>query len=74
MPDNIRQYTTIGGERWDSIATARYGDPFKMGDLIAANPDIPFYDVFPQGVIVNVPIIEKVEVKTSLEQSVPWKQ
>ena len=74
MADNIRQYTTIGGERWDSIATARYGDPAKMGDLIAANVDIPFYDVFPGGVVVNVPIIERVTVMTSLEQAPPWKR
>lgn len=74
MASNVRQYTTIGGERWDSIATDRYGDFSKMGDLMAANPGIPIYDIFPAGVVIDVPIIEKIEVKTSLEQSPPWKQ
>ncbi len=73
MSDKI-QITTQGGERWDNIANTAYGDPGKMGDLIAANPSIPFYDILPAGLVIDIPIIAKAEVQTDIEKLPPWKR
>lgn len=74
MSELIRQETTLGGERWDTIALKCYGDATMVGRLIKANPEVPIYDVFPGGVVLNIPIIPKAEVKTDLEKLPPWKQ
>lgn len=52
----VYSYTTKGGERWDNIAHIAWGDAFVFGDVLAANRNLPRYDVFPQGIKVNIPI------------------
>ncbi len=74
MATNVLQKTTIGGERWCDIAQEYYGDSKKMNDIIKANPGVPLYDVFPGGVVLGIPIINKAEVKTDAELLPPWKQ
>lgn len=82
MIDNLQE-TTKGGERWDQIAAKNYGaltvvvegvEKSAIGLLIEANPDVPIYDTFPAGVVLNIPIIEKTEVKIEAELLPPWKR
>lgn len=72
--ENIIQHTTTDGQRWDQISTEYYGTAEKMNLIISANPDVPVYDVFPGGVVLDIPIIEKSEVETDLEKLPPWKK
>jgi len=65
------EYITTGGERWDTIANAAYGDPMATARIIQANPHLPMYDVFPDGVRLNIPIIEPATAVTDLP---PWKR
>lgn len=83
MADNIIQHTTIDGQRWDQIAIEYYGsltlningvEKSSIGALIDANPDVPVYDVFPGGVVLDIPIIDSVEVVTDAERLPPWKR
>lgn len=80
---NIIQHTTRDGQRWDQIATEYYGSQTievdgetksSVGFLIQSNPGVPVYDVFPGGVVLDVPIIDKAGVETDLERLPPWKR
>lgn len=80
---DVLQHTTIQGQRWDSVAIEYYGslkitvneeERSSIGYLIESNPGVPVYDVFPDGVILDIPIIQKSEVITDLEKMPPWKQ
>ena len=71
---NIIQHTTIDGQRWDQIATERYGVASKMNEIIEANPGIAIYDILPGGIVLDIPIIDKVDAKTNKELLPPWKQ
>jgi phage tail protein X len=68
------QHTTIEGQRWDMIATDFYGRADMMNKIIEANPDVTIYDVFPSGIVLNIPIINEVEVLTDAEKLPPWKR
>lgn len=83
MATNLLQHTTIEGQRWDQVAMEYYGsinlnvdgvETSAIGRLIEANPDVPIYDIFPAGIVLNIPIIDKVEVLTDAERMPPWKQ
>lgn len=71
---NVIQHTTIEGQRWDNVSVEFYGSVDKIGDLIEANPTVPIYDIFPSGVVLDIPIIERVQVMTDAEKLPPWKQ
>jgi phage tail protein X len=70
----IIQHTTIDGERWDFIAQKYYGKASMMNAIIAANPDVPLYDILPAGIVLDIPILESVNDATSANQLPPWKQ
>lgn len=80
---NVLQTTTREGQRWDQIAQEYYGaqtveidgvQRSAMGILIEANPGIPIYDTFPDGVVLDIPILDKSEVVTDKEKLPPWKR
>lgn len=80
---NILQHTTQAGQRWDNVAQEHYGsqsieiegvERSSVGYIIESNPDVPVYDVFPDGVVLDIPIIEKVSVVTDKEKLPPWKK
>lgn len=52
-------YTTIQGDTWDMIAKKVYGDEKKLDVLMAANFDSLDYVVFPAGVAVNIPELDR---------------
>lgn len=72
--ENVIQVTTMEGERWCDIAHKAYGKATMMNTIIKANPDVPLYDVLPGGIVLNIPIVDKVEIKTDAELLPPWKQ
>lgn len=72
MSDNVIQYTTKEGQRWDSIALEMYGKASMMDKVIESNPDIPLEAILPGGTVLDIPIIEKIEVKTDAELLPPW--
>lgn len=65
-------YITKAGDRWDLIAYKAYGSVDKMGEVIRANPDIPVTDELSEGLLLKIPIIEEVTVKTDKELLPPW--
>jgi phage tail protein X len=66
------QYTTIEGDRWDTVAYKAYGDPMLFPQIAEANRGIPLDVVFIAGVKLRVPILDAVSVDTNLLP--PWKR
>jgi phage tail protein X len=52
------QYTTIEGDRWDTIALKAYGEQTRFSIIQAVNPNVPSTDVFEGGIRLLIPIIE----------------
>lgn len=67
------QYTTLAGDRWDTIANKAYGDPFNMNGIIQANPLLAIVDVFIGGVVVLIPVLETT-VDVDVKLLPIWKQ
>lgn len=66
-----KTYTTISGDMWDSIAFKALGSEKYMDQLMAANLEHRKVTIFPAGVILVVPDIEKAAKLTGLP---PWKR
>lgn len=66
-------YKTIQGDTWDILAKKLLGSEMYMSDLIRANPDYQEYVIFPAGIELSVPEVEKT---TAQEESMlpPWKR
>jgi len=62
-------YTTKQGETWDLIAYKIWGDEYLCGELIDSNPNYSEYLIFPRGINLIVPDIER-EVQETLP---PWR-
>jgi nucleoid-associated protein YgaU len=65
-------YTTIEGDRWDTVAWKAYGDATRYPEIAAANRTIPLDDVLPAGTILQIPIADVVTLDVSLLP--PWKR
>ena len=63
-------HKTKQGETWDMISEYEYGTPYKVAELITANPDYADVLIFDEGVNLVVPEIDEETIK-SLP---PWKQ
>jgi phage tail protein X len=66
------RYTTVEGDRWDTIAFKAYGDPLRITPLVEANPHIPKSPVLPSGLKMNVPLMDVQTVNSNLLP--PWKR
>lgn len=66
-----KTYTTISGDLWDSIAFKALGSEMYMDRLMAANLKHRKVTVFPAGVELVVPEIEKAAKRENLP---PWKR
>lgn len=64
-------YTTIQGDKWDSIAYKLYGDTKFTDVLISANFRYRMIYIFSAGIVLNVP---EVEERVSIDDLPPWKQ
>ena len=67
-------YKVIAPIRWDEVAVLGYGDVGFTPDLLAANPDLPTYELLPAGAIVICPYIPEVTQTVNLSQMPEWKQ
>ena len=66
------RYITKQGDRWDLIAYKAYGDATMIDILIMANPGIPVDPILPEGITLNIPVVDEPEVDKSLLP--PWKR
>lgn len=64
-------YTTIQGDKWDSIAYKLYGDTKFTDVLISANFQYRMIYIFSAGIVLNIP---EVEERVSVEDLPPWKR
>lgn len=63
-------HKTKQGETWDMISLAEYGTPYKVAELVKANPFYCNILIFNEGVLLNVPTVEVESVSTLP----PWKK
>jgi len=66
-------YTTVEGDRLDTLAARFYGGSYGISILTDANPDVPITAVYPLGTVLIVPIVDEIEVVASTDLP-PWKQ
>jgi phage tail protein X len=73
MQQPFIQYSSVVGDRWDTIAWRFYGSQFMagIGALIEANPSVPISAILPQGTAIGVPILAVADA-TSDEDVPPW--
>lgn len=64
-------YTTIQGDKWDSIAYKLYGDTKYTDVLISSNFQYRMIYIFSAGIVLNVP---EVEERVSVDDLPPWKK
>jgi phage tail protein X len=70
MAAQFIEHVTSEGERWDSLAWRYYGDATLYAPMMAANPAVPFFPVFPSGVTLAIPLIQVAE--TPATDLPPW--
>lgn len=68
------EYIAKGGDRWDLLAHYAYGDPFKMGVILAANPTVPVSVTIKAGTKLLVPIIAASDSVVASVALPPWKR
>lgn len=69
---SFTRYTTVQGDRWDTVAFKAYGDPMKITPIVEANTHVPKQPVLPAGIILNIPIQERDKVTPNILP--PWKR
>lgn len=70
----MKSYTTVSGDTWDTIARAAYGDELKAEHLMKERANIRLldYQVFPAGIVVNIPEISD---ETAYSDDLPdWRK
>lgn len=65
-----KQYKTVQGDMWDSIAFKLYGNEKYMNDLLKANQEYNRVVIFPAGTILTCPDV----VVTKAKDLPPWKR
>lgn len=66
-------YTTVQGDRIDTLAAKFYGDNTGISVISDANPDVPLDAVYPLGTVLVIPIIDDMEIVNTNELP-PWKR
>ena len=66
-------YTTVEGDRIDTLAARFYGGNNGIRILADANPDVPLAAVFPLGTVLIVPIVRRSEM-TDKSDLPPWRR
>lgn len=67
----MKTHTTIQGDMWDRIAHDKLGDVRHTGALLRANRQYLGYFIFPAGIVLTLPEVEKEVAASSLP---PWRQ
>lgn len=65
----IRDYITAEDDTFDSIAYEVYGEEQMRDLLFEYNPDCLSYIFFPAGILLQIPLVEKVE---NVRTKAPW--
>lgn len=68
----VIEHVTIEGDRWDLLAWRYYGDPLAYEPIVTANATVPLYPLFPGGVRLYIPILDRAEVTRTDEDLPPW--
>lgn len=66
-------YTTVEGDRIDTLAAKFYGGNRGIAIIADANPGIPLSAVFPLGTVLVIPVVEDNELTTNSDLP-PWKR
>lgn len=66
-----KTYTTIQGDMWDSIAYKTLGSVEHTNRIMAVNPSLYKYFVFPAGVVVRIP---DSDTSRNYDNLPPWKK
>lgn len=64
-------YTTTQGDAWDTIAYKLWGEERLAHRLMQANPEHMDVLLFPAGLVLAVPVAEKVQKNMELP---PWRR
>lgn len=67
-------YITKEGVRWDTVAFEAYGDPARMNEIIAANPEVDITEKLPGGIELKIPVIPVTATPVSNDLLPPWKR
>ena len=71
MVKKYAEYTTRNGDTYDLLAIAAYNDEKLASRIIQANPLHMKTLVFEEGVLLKIPILERVELPSTLP---PWRR
>lgn len=66
-------YTTVEGDRIDTLAAKFYGGNRGNAIIADANPSVPLSAVFPLGTVLVIPVVEDNELTTNTDLP-PWKR
>lgn len=66
-----KTYVTVQGDKWDKIAHEQCGDVAHTDKLISTNPEYRNIYIFPSGIRIVIPELEK---STANIQNPPWKK
>ena len=70
-------YRCVGGETFDSIALSVYGDEKYSAELMCANPERVYDNVFLGGEELRLPVVyvpDESETGTHVPSTAPWKE
>jgi phage tail protein X len=67
-------YTTVEGERWDSVSFRVYGDAGLSKIIAEANPNVLITDVLAAGTKLDIPILEEMQTLPNSELLPPWQR
>ncbi|MGU1343649.1 tail protein X [Pseudomonas aeruginosa] len=63
-------HVTREGERWDQLAVAYYGNPYRYEPITRANPQVPLTAALPAGLTLRIPVLDDQVLIT--EDMPPW--
>nr|WP_195461667.1 tail protein X [Alistipes sp. D31t1_170403_E11] len=66
-------YTTVEGDRIDTLAAKFYGGNRGIAIIADANPGVPLSAVFPLGTVLVIPVVEDNDLTTNSDLP-PWKR
>lgn len=69
----MKTYKTNQGDTWDLISFKAYGIETAIDKLMAANPDYKEIEVFPSGMVIEIPEADSQAMKDNRNLP-PWKR
>lgn len=69
----MKTYKTNQGDTWDMISFKAYGLETAIDKLMAANPQYKEIEIFPAGLVIEIPTIESQAMKDNSNLP-PWKR